>query len=189
MEILKKCWIKIVKLCGWRLILPEKGTRPEMERCVFVVAPHTSIFDFLIGVAYLWACCSNGKVLIKKEFFRWPIGPILRKIGGIPVDRKDPNNGIVGAAVRGFANNKKFSLAITPEGTRGPKKNWKGGFWLIAKKANVLIVPTYIDYKRKEIGAFDAIKPSDSYEKDLKKIRSFYHKEMAKYPENFIEEA
>ena len=186
---MKKLWIIIVKLLGWRLLLPEKGTRPEMERCVFVAAPHTSIFDFFVGAAYLWACCSNGKVLIKKEFFFWPLGPFLRKIGGMPVDRKNPKNGVVRTAIRGFANNEKFSLAITPEGTRGPveMEDWRGGFWLIAKRAGVCIVPTYIDFKKKEIGAFDPIKPSDSYEADLQKICSLYHKEMAKHPENFVE--
>ena len=70
MEKLKKVWIKAVKLAGWKFILPEKGTIPELESCVFVVAPHTSWLDFVVGAPYLWSCCSNGKKsLLKRNFF------------------------------------------------------------------------------------------------------------------------
>ena len=186
MKFLKKIWIVLVKLLGWHLILPEKGSRPEFERCVFVVAPHTSSLDFIIGASYLWACCSNGKVFIKKESFRWPLGSILRGLGCISIDRGNRKNDMVGTAVSKFAECKSLSIAITPEATRKPVKRWKKGFWEIAHQANVPIVPTYIDFKNKEIGAFDTIWPSD-YEYDLKKIHSLYCADMAKYPENFIE--
>ena len=187
MKKLKRIWIILVKICGWKFILPEKGSRPEMERCVFVVAPHTSVWDFLIGATYLWSCCSNGKVFIKKEFFCWPIGSLLRKIGAISVDRGNRKNDMVGVAIDEFAKNEKFSIAITPEATRKPAKRWKRGFWEIAHRAGVPIVPTYIDFKNKKIGAFDTIWPSDDYDADLRKVRKLYHKEMAKYPKNFIE--
>ena len=99
---MKKLWIIIVKLLGWRLVLPEKGTRPEMERCVFVVAPHTSSLDFTIGATYLWCCCTNGRVFIKKEYFWGPLGWLLRKLGGISVDRGNTNNHMVEAMVEEF---------------------------------------------------------------------------------------
>ena len=184
---MKKLWIAIVKLFGWRLILPEKGSRPEMERCIYVVAPHTSALDFMVGAAYLWSCCSNGKVFIKKEFFRWPLGPILRKLGCVSIDRGNQKNDMVGTAVRKFAEGGPLSIAITPEATRKPVKRWKRGFWEIAHQANVAIVPTYIDFKKKEIGAFDTIWPSENYAEDLLKVQSLYRKEMAKHPEKFIE--
>ena len=184
---MKKIWIFLVKLFGWKLLLPEKGSRPEMERCVFVVAPHTSILDFLIGATYLWSCCSNGKVFIKKEFFIWPLGPILRRLGAISIDRGNRHNDMIGTAVREFAKGKPLSIAITPEATRKPVKRWKRGFWEIASQAGVPIVPTYIDFNNKEIGAFATIWPSDDYEADLVKVRSLYKKEIAKHPENFIE--
>ena len=187
MKELKEKWIKLIKRCGWRLILPEEGSRREMERCIFVVAPHTSSLDFVTGAAYLWACCPNGKVLMKKELFWWPLGWFLRKVGGIPVDRKSRDNGIIATAVREFAKGEPLSIAITPEATRKPTDKWNRGFWLIAKRAKVPIVPTYIDFEKKEIGAFDTIEPSDDYEADLKKIRSLYKARMAKHPEDFIE--
>ena len=187
MEILKKIWIKAVKLCGWKLILPEKGSRPELERCIFVVAPHTSAMDFIIGATYLWLCCSNGKIFIKKEFFRWPLGSFLRGLGCISIDRGNRKNDMVGTAVRKFAEGKPLSIAITPEGTRKPTKRWKSGFWRIAHEAGIAIVPTYIDFKKKEIGVFDTIWTTNNYDGDLLKVRKLYKKELAKHPDRFIE--
>ena len=187
MKLLKKIWIKLVKLLGWKLILPEKGSRPELERCIFVVAPHTSALDFIFGATFLWSCCSNGKVFIKKEFFFWPLGYILRGVGCISIDRGNRKNDIVGTAVRKFAEGKPLSIAITPEATRKPTKRWKSGFWKIATEAGVPIVPAYWDFSKKEIGVFDTIYPSDDYEADLLKIRQLYTKEMAKHPEMYIE--
>jgi len=187
MKKLKSFWIRIIKCFGWHLILPEKGSRPEFERCVFVVAPHTSALDFIIGTTYLWSCCSNGKVLVKKEFFRWPLGNVLRKLGAISVDRGNRANDMVGNVVREFAENEALSIAITPEATRKPVKRWKRGFWEIAHHAGVPIVPTYIDFKTKTIGAFDTIWTTDDYEADLKKVRSLYRANIAKYPQKFIE--
>ena len=186
-KIVKKVWIGIVKMCGWRLLVPSKEDRPEVERCIFVVAPHTSALDFVFGATFLWSCSSNGKVFIKKEFFRWPLGPILRSLGCVSIDRGNRHNDMVGTAVRKFAEGGPLSIAITPEGTRKPTKRWKRGFWEIATQAGVPIVPAYWDFKKKEIGVFDTIWPSGDYEADLKKVRSLYHKEMAKHPEDFIE--
>ena len=195
---MKKLWISIVKLLGWRLNLPKKGSRPEMERCVYVVAPHTSSLDFIIGATYLWSCCSNGRVFIKKELFWWPLGSLLRKLGGISVDRGNKNNNMVEAMVSEFDKNKPFSLAITPEATRKRRDRWTRGFIGIADEANVPIVPTYIDFSKKEIGAFDKISLDDyrdekgklSKEKEeevVRKVRSLYHASMAKHPEDFAE--
>jgi len=187
MKLIKKIWIIFVRLCGWKLLLPEEGTRSELNRCVFVVAPHTSAQDFIFGAAFLWACCSNGKVMIKKEFFFWPLGCFLRALGCIRVDRGNKNNELVDTAVEAFDANEFLSIAMTPEATRKPRKVWKKGFWQIAKKANVPIVPAYLDFKNKTIGVFDTIYPSDDLDADLKKVRSLYKKEMAKYPEMFFE--
>ena len=184
---MKRIWIALVRLGGWKLLLPEKGGRPELERCIFVVAPHTSASDFMVGAAYLWSCCTNGKVFIKKEFFRWPLGGILRRLGAISIDRGNRKNDMVGAAVHEFSKGGPLSIAITPEGTRKPTNRWKRGFWEIARQANVPIVPSYIDFGKKEIGIFEAYYPTDNFEADVQKIRSLYRKDMAKHPEGFCE--
>ena len=136
---MKRIWIAIVRLCGWRLLLPAKGERPELSRCVFAVAPHTAVSDFLIGAAYLWQLDVNGCIFIKKEFFRWPLGGLLRRLGAIPIDRGNRHNDMVGRAVREFAKGGSLALAITPEGTRKPVRRWKRGFWEIARQAGVPI--------------------------------------------------
>lgn len=191
MKIIKKIWILMVKLCGWKLNLPKKGSRPEVDRCVFVVAPHTSALDFIYGAAFLWACSENGKVMIKKEFFFWPLGPFLRKLGCISIDRGNRKNGIVKTAIEEFdeskKKNKSLSIVMTPEATRKPQKVWKHGFWEIAKGAGVPIVPAYWDFEKKEIGIFDTIWPSNNYKEDLKKLQKLYKKSMAKYPEMYYD--
>ena len=187
MKVIKKIWILMVKLCGWKLNLPKKGSRPEVDRCVFVVAPHTSALDFIFGATFLWSCSENGKVMIKKEFFFWPLGPILRGLGCISIDRENKRNMIGKTAIEAFENNEKLSIAITPEGTRQLQKDWKHGFWKFAKKAGVPIVPAYWDFKKKEIGIFDTIWPSDNYHEDLKKVQMLYTKDMAKHPELYYD--
>ncbi len=184
---MKKIWIAIVKLFGWKLLLPAKGERPELQRCVFAVAPHTAVADFIVGAAYLWSLDVNGHVFIKKEFFRWPLGGLLKRLGAIPIDRGNRHNDMVGAAVREFAKGGTLALAITPEATRKPVHRWKRGFWEIARQAGVPIVPAYLDFSKKEVGIFDAMMPTDDFEADVRAIRSLYRSEMARHPDYFIE--
>ena len=186
-KFIKKLWIKLVKLCGWTLIIPDKKDRPELDRCIFVVAPHTSAADFLFGAAFLWSCSVNGKVFIKKEFFFWPLGPFLRMLGCVSIDRGNRHNDMVGTAVRAFKKEEFLSIAITPEATRKPTKKWKRGFWEIARQADVPIVPAYWDFRTKTIGVFDTIIPTDDFAADLRKVRSLYCAEMAKHPEGYID--
>ena len=184
---MKRIWIAIVRLCGWKLRLPADGERPELKRCVFAVAPHTAVSDFLVGAAYLWSLNVNGKIFIKKEFFRGPLGPILRHLGAISIDRGNRHNDMVGAAVREFDKGGDLSIVITPESTRKPVKRWKRGFWEIASRANVPVVPAYLDFGKKEVGLFDTVWPSDNFETDLAKVWRNYRKEMAKRPNQFVE--
>lgn len=184
---MRRIWIAIVRLLGWKFHLPAAGTRPELQRCVFVVAPHTAIADFTIGAAYLWSLNVNGHIFIKKEFFRWPVKRAMLRNGCIPIDRGNRHNGMVESAVREFAKGETFTIAITPEATRKPVRRWKRGFWEIAHQANVPMVPACIDFSKKEIWLEDAIYTTDDYEADLQEVRRHFHASMAKYPENYIE--
>lgn len=185
---MKRIWIAIVKLCGWHFAMPDKASRPEVMRCVYAAAPHTAISDFLVGIAYMWSVGTPGHIFIKKEFFRWPLGAPLRHFGCVAIDRGNPKNGIVAQAVQGFREHQNYSVILTPEATRKPVRRWKRGFWEIARGAGVPIVPVYVDFSRKEIGLFDTIWPSDNYEADIKQLRSLFRSEMAKRPEQFIEQ-
>ena len=184
---MKKIWIAIAKLGGWKFDLPEKDSRPELERCVYAVGPHTSTSDYLVGTAYLWQVCSNGKIFIKKEFFKGPLGPILRHLGCISIDRGNRKNDMVGAAVNEFAKGEPLSIAITPEGSRKPVHRWKRGFWEIAHQAGVPIVPAFLDFKKRKIYLGETMWTTDDHEADIRKVRSLFNKKMAKHHENFIE--
>lgn len=184
---MKRIWISLVKLCGWRFCLPDTALRPEVMRCVYAAAPHTAVSDFLIGIAYMWQVGTPGHIFIKKEFFHWPLGTLLRRFGCVSIDRGNPKNGLVERAVQGFREHGEYSVILTPEATRKPVRRWKRGFWEIATRAGVPIVPVYIDFSRKEIGMFDTLWPTDDYEADVRRLRSLFRKEMAKRPDQFIE--
>ena len=184
---MKHVWIAIVKLCGWHFRMPDTASRPELMRCVYAAAPHTAITDFLVGIAYMWTVGAPGHIFIKKEMFFWPIGKLLRHYGCVPIDRGNRHNGLVEKAVQGFHENKDYAVVLTPEATRKPVHRWKRGFWEIATRAGVPIVPVYVDFNRKEIGLFDTIWPTDDYEADIKRLRSLFRSEMAKRPDQFIE--
>ncbi len=184
---MKKIWIAIAKLGGWRFVLPAKGSRPELARCIFATAPHTSVADYLVGTAYLWELGVNGKIFIKKEFFRWPLGPMLRRLGAIPIDRGNRKNDMVGTAVREFAKGEGLAIAITPEGTRKATPRWKRGFWEIAHRAGVPIVPAFLDFGKREVRIGEPFWTTDDSEADIRYIRSLYRKEMAKHPDQFVE--
>ncbi|MBR4738796.1 MAG: 1-acyl-sn-glycerol-3-phosphate acyltransferase [Bacteroidales bacterium] len=184
---MKRIWIALVKLCGWRFRLPDTASRPEVMRCVYAAAPHTAVSDFLIGIAYMWTVGAPGHIFIKKEFFHGPLGRLLRRYNCVAIDRGNPKNGIVEKAVQGFSENSDYAVILTPEATRKPVRRWKRGFWEIARRAGVPIVPVYIDFQHKEIGLFDTLWPTDDYTSDVQRLRSLYHKEMAKRPAQFIE--
>ncbi len=171
----------VFKICGWRFI--GESTK-EMQKCVMAVAPHTSVWDFVWGRLGLWVLQLNAKFLIKKEFFSFPFGGLLKKLGGIPVDRGKRNN-LVETAVEMFRKSKKLTIVITPEATRHLTHRWKKGFYEIALKANVPIVMAFVDYEKKEAGVGPIIYPTGNYEEDLKKMEAFYMNVGAKYPDNF----
>ncbi len=174
----------IYKICGWKFI---GHATKEMDKCVMIVAPHTSIWDFVWGRLGLWILQLNARFIIKKEFFKPPFGTLMKKLGGIPVDRGKKNN-LVQAVVNEFEKNKKLTVVVTPEGTRKYTRRFKRGFYEIALAANVPIVLAFVDYKRKEGGVGPIVYPSGDYEKDVAVIRKFFADKGAKFPENYCKE-
>jgi len=171
----------ILKQLGWSLTqgLPE-GTR----KCVLIVAPHTSNWDFVIGRLIFNLIGLPTKFFIKKESFFWPLGILLKKMGGIPIDRKRGNNAIKEVAQL-FSQHEELIVTITPEGTRKLTKNWKRGFYYISEIAKVPIAVAFIDYGRKECGIAFLFTPTGDFEKDFEPVRALYLDKQAKFPENF----
>jgi len=178
---MKKIANFILWISGWKVVgEPEL----QMKKCIFIQAPHTSMWDFLWGRLGLWQLGVSVKFLIKKEMFFFPFGFVLKALGGIPIDRGRRNN-VVEQIVEIFNTREKFSLVITPEGTRKYTEHWKKGFYHIAIKANVPVYLAYLDYEKKEGGPGKIFHLTGNFENDIAEIQEFYKDKVAKYPENF----
>lgn len=171
----------VYALFGWKA----KGRVPEgITQAVFIIAPHTSNWDFYIGRLYCWIHKIPINLLIKKEAFKWPLGGLLKKSGGIPVDRSRATSKVVQIS-KMFKERDPMFLAITPEGTRKLSTKWKMGFYHIAVEAKVPILLSYIDYKKKIAGVGPPFWPTGDVERDFKEIEDFYRGIHAKYPDQF----
>ena len=120
--------------------------------------------------------------MMKKDWFFWPLGPIFRWMGGIPVDRSRKTS-LVDQMIKIAKSSQKFHLAITPEGTRKANPNWKKGFYYIAQGAGLPIILVAIDYEKKCITAEKVIHPSGDLDKDMREIKLYYKNFKGKYPE------
>jgi 1-acyl-sn-glycerol-3-phosphate acyltransferase len=171
----------ILKLIGWKV----SGSVPDhIKKCVIIAAPHTSNWDFIIARIIYWRLGVPVKFLIKREAFDHPLGGLVKRIGGIPVDRRKSNN-LVEQVAELFDHYDVLNVIITPEGTRKLVTEWKKGFYYIALKAKVPIVIGFIDYKNKIGGFGPVLYPSGNYDSDFEIIRNFYLDKTARHPEKF----
>lgn len=163
---------------GWHL----DGTIPSIKKAVIVGAYHTSNWD---GVLLILAAIAYGRRihwLGKHTLFRGPTAPIVRLLGGIPIDRTR-SSGVVDQAIETFRQNDEMLLALAPEGTRRRVPRWKRGFYYIALGAGVPIVLGAPDYARKRIIIGPTIQPTGDIEADMARIRAFYETTTPRYPE------
>lgn len=158
-----------LRLSGWRI----EGTFPADPKYVVIVAPHTSNWDFTLGVAVVFAVELRVSWLGKHRLFKAPFKKFLRWMGGIPVDR-GASHGVVGECVRAFESAPDLMLALAPEGTRKGVSQWKTGFYLIASKAGVPIMPVGFDYREHVVRLMPLFKPSGNLEQDLPLIKALF---------------
>ena len=170
----------ILKTLGWRIA----GSPPEVKKYVMIVGPHTSYWDFFLGVAARSTLRLKTHYLAKKEIFVFPIGGVLKWLGGYPVDRTNAA-GMVEAVVEIFNSKEYFSIAIAPEGTRKKVEKLKTGFWRIAKEAGVPIVMVGFDFKRKIVDLREPFMPGE-LGPDLEKIKHYYSGISGKWPDKGI---
>jgi 1-acyl-sn-glycerol-3-phosphate acyltransferase len=166
-------------LLGWRF----EGDVPDRPRVVIVVAPHTSNWDFIVGVFAALALGFRFRFLGKDALFGPPFGWLMRWLGGIPVNRQAPD-GVMEAAVASFRN-EAFFLAITPEGTRRRVERWKTGFWRIAREASVPVWPVAFDWSRRVVRLDPLFETSADREADVRTLRARYSPSMARRPEAY----
>jgi 1-acyl-sn-glycerol-3-phosphate acyltransferase len=171
-----------LRLAGWRIV----GEFPDQPRLVAIVAPHTSNWDFLVGVAVMFALRLRINWLGKHTLFRWPIRGLFRWLGGEPVDRSAPG-GTVGAAITRFHERQQLVLGLSPEGTRRPVPQWRTGFYRIAQGAGVPIIPVWFDYSTRTIGIGLPIDTGSDLEAGIARIRALFSKDMARRPAGFAD--
>ena len=154
---------------GWRMV----GDLPDIAKVVVIAAPHSTNWDVIWGLLFKISLRLDVHFIGKREAFVWPLGPILRAFGGIPVDRSAAH-GLVGEMRRQFEARERFWLALAPEGTRKKVQKWKTGFWHIAREANVPVLPVYFHYPEKTVGLGPLFHPTDDVAADMARIREFY---------------
>jgi len=143
---------------------------PDLAKAVLVFAPHSSNWDFLVGVMGMFALDLKVSWLGKHTMFRWPWGGIMRWLGGIPVDRTKPG-GMVDEIQSAFRSREQLILGLAPEGTRSTVGSWRSGFWRIAKAAEVPMVLVSFDYARRVIEFASPFAPTDDFEIDLETLQ------------------
>jgi 1-acyl-sn-glycerol-3-phosphate acyltransferase len=156
----------IFSMLGWNI----EGNFPNRPKIVVALVPHTSNMDFLLTVAVLWGLGLKSAFLMKHSLFWFPLGKILRALGGIPVDRGSPQ-GMVGQMTAEFERRSKLVLGITPEGTRGAARGFKQGFARIAESAQVPVLPAILDYKARTVRFGALIENVTDVEATVKKVQ------------------
>jgi 1-acyl-sn-glycerol-3-phosphate acyltransferase len=167
----------LLALFGWRVDV----RWPPPPKAVIAVYPHTSNWDFVIGILARAAVGLRVSWIGKDTIFRWPFGALFRKLGGLPVNRRE-HKGVVAQMQAEFARRPFLWLAIAPEGTRAHTDHWKSGFYRLACAAGVPLGLGYLDYGRRVVGIGDWIKLSGNAGEDLARLRAFYAGKSALRP-------
>jgi len=173
-------WIakRLLALGGWTPI----GEVIPVKKAVIIAAPHTSNWDGIWALVYKVSIGVEISFFAKESLFWFPLGTLLRGLGGIPLHRNQPGTAVHQAA-DAFAENEQFYFALAPEGTRSLRKHWKSGFYRIAQAADVPIVLGFLDFGRKRLGFTDIMYVTGDVEADLDKIRRFYADIEGRWPE------
>jgi 1-acyl-sn-glycerol-3-phosphate acyltransferase len=167
------------RLLGWKLI----GTvDPKIRKCIIIVIPHTSNLDFFMGLLVRGILDIEINFVGKKELFSFPLGYYFRSVGGAPLDRSGGKNN-VDATVEVFNKHETFRLALSPEGTRKKVNDLRTGFYYIALKAHVPIIPVALDYGKKEVRIGNPVYVTGNYEEDMKMILPHFKDVKGKIPE------
>lgn len=176
-------WKNILDICGWTVNI----TAPQRNKCVICVAPHTSNWDFIIGISAYKSIGRKANFLMKDFWFFFPLKYLLRALGGIPVYRKRSGQSLTEQAIDMYRDNGYVNLAVTPEGTRSPTDKWHTGFLYIAYGAEVPVQLGVIDYKNKEIIIKDEFFPTRDIHKDMEKIKNYYRvfNDAGRHPDKF----
>lgn len=177
------------KFCGWLLrVLGWKAGEPVVpeNKCIILGVPHTSTWDFVISYLYYVSVGGKPYCMIKSEAFWGPLGWLLRKMGGIPVDRKRGSN-VALSVINEMKKRDVVHLALAPEGTRQAVKRWKTGFHTIAREVGCPVYMGYFDWGTKTIGRGQKVELTDDAKADMARIQDLYEQMhlTAKHPDMY----
>ena len=167
--LLRLVAVLLLKLIGWKAI----GEEIKNPKFVLIGAPHTSNWDFPLMLLVVLKLRLPVFWIGKHTLFPFPFAPLMKWLGGIPIDRSKSHN-VVNDIVKQFKQHESLVILIPPEGTRSKVKDWKTGFYHIANNAGVPILLGYVDAGKKEAGIADFFNPGGDLENDMKEIRAFY---------------
>lgn len=176
-------WKTILDLFHWKVDI----SVPRRAKCVICVAPHTSNWDFILGLFAYKSLGRNANFLMKDFWFFFPLKYLLKYLGGIPVPRSKKKGSLTESVIKLFKINNYINLAVTPEGTRSLTEKWHTGFLYISYAAHVPIQLGVIDYRNKVISITSELEPSGNIEEDMSTIKAYYSQftTAARYPEKF----
>ncbi len=183
--LLRAISLGVLRLTGWKL----DGQLPaDQPKCVLIAAPHTSNWDLPYTLMVAFALRLNIRWMGKQQLFRGPLGPLMRWLGGIAVNRERAGNLVAASAQAIRDADGPLQLVVPPEGTRSKTRHWKTGFYWIALQAEVPIVMAYMDYPRKLSGLGPVFKPSGDVETDMAQIKAWYGQFKGKNWQQFTHE-
>lgn len=169
--------LRIMNLFGWNVLYkPLPGPHG-----IAVVYPHTSNWDFVVGLLAKWSIGLHFRWLAKNSLFLGPMGAVMRYWGGIPIDRSAPQ-GATQKLAQSMLESPWCWIAITPEGTRSYRPHWKSGFYRLALAAKVPVLLCFIDYRAKQLGVVDYLTLSGDEEADMAAIAKIYEGREARFP-------
>jgi 1-acyl-sn-glycerol-3-phosphate acyltransferase len=168
----------LLRLGGWTM---SSGT-PDVPKAVIIAAPHTSNWDGFWALTYKVAIGLDIKFFAKRSLFWFPLGNVLRLLGGVPLDRGRAGSA-VSQAVKLFEQNDSIYFGLAPEGTRSNVPCWKSGFYRIAVAANVPVIPGFLDFGTRRIGLGEPVTLSGNQDADLEIFRALYENVQGRHPE------
>jgi 1-acyl-sn-glycerol-3-phosphate acyltransferase len=173
----------LLRLTGWRFT---GDAVPDVKKMVIIVAPHTSNWDFPTGIMAMYALGIRGTFLGKDTLFRFPLGILMRWLGGFPVDRLSKQN-VVAQTAALVQRLDRVLIVLSPEGTRSRTEKWRTGFWWIAHETQIPILPVAFNFRTKEFHFFPAFHTTSNVEADVQSLRKLFRSDMAYDPSKYVE--
>ena len=173
----------LLSVLGWK-VLGEIGEEHTNKNLVVIVAPHTSNWDGILGVAAIAGLDARISFIGKDTAFKYGLGAFLKYMGGIPIDRSNPG-GVINDAIEKIKKMNGTLLGVAPEGTRSKVEAWKTGFLRIAEGIDAKIIPASIDFATKEILLGKVFVPSGDNKKDIRDLQDYYKVFTPRHPEKY----